>query len=203
MSAFASVVSPVETDRYRDNEVEEIAPYGSQKSSFHLSYKPRRALRPDPVLQPYFTRQQVPSSSRPSPVYASKFHAASPPLGAAPLFQRRAINIQERPEKKYLCPNCGRGFSQSQGLGRHIKDMHKSKQKCSHCSSFKFSRGRPYAYRNHLETHHPEIAVLEVRKRSSNHAKESLKPHVLVVGQPQSVRPLPSSFLVLTMTIRP
>ena len=199
MPTFESLASPVDTNRYRDNDVEAIALYGSQKGSCHPSYKPPRILRPDP---PYITSQQILSSSQTSTVYAGNYRATPPPLQVTPQLRIGAINTQERPKKKYLCPDCKRGFSQSQVLGRHIKDMHQLKRSCSHCLSFTFSRGRPYLYRNHLATHHPEVALLEVRQRGSRFATESVKPPVLGAYQDQGVRPLSSSLLVLAMTIR-
>lgn len=179
--AWMPAISQVGTNRYRDNEVEAIIPYGHQ-SSCQLSHQPRPKPRSHPVPESYFSERPIPagSLSRPSPVYASTNYSSSPPLQAAPRHRSRAGNAEERPEKKYWCSElgCRRGYTQPQGLGRHVKDVHETKDLCTHCLSqglsVPFSRGRPYLYRNHLKTQHREIALPEVRYKGSRYARESL-----------------------------
>jgi len=204
MRAFASVVTPVGTDRYQGNGVGAVISYNPQESSRQASYRPRRILRPGPVPRPYFDiRQPSLSSSRPPPVYASNFLTSSSPMQATPQHQSRAANTKKRPENKYSCDSCGSSFSQSQVLGRHIKDRHETKQTCLFCVSFTWSRGRPHLYREHLQTRHPQFAPPEVRQKGSRYAKEKLKPHVLSARYAKSVRPLPPYLLILTVIILP
>lgn len=187
-----------ETNRYRDNA---IIPYGLQSTSFQLSHRPRRKPR-YPVPDPYIGAKPMPSLSWSSPGYASTNYSSSPPLHAPPQPQSRAENAEGRTEKKYWCSRvgCGRGYTLPQVLGRHMKDMHDTKLSCSHCVSkgvsFMFSRGRPYVYRKHLESKHPEIAPKspEVRPKASRYAKESLNMGAM---QAHNVRPClhPISFL--------
>ncbi|KAH8991506.1 hypothetical protein EDB92DRAFT_660987 [Lactarius akahatsu] len=181
MRALASVVTPVSADGYQDNEVDAdaINPYGPQESNGQASYRLRRVLPPSPVFQPYFGTRQPSLSSRSPPVYASDFLAAHSPSQETPQHQSRAANTKKRREKKkYWCPGCKSGFSQSQVLGRHIKDKHETKQACSFCVSFTWSRGRPHLYREHLQIRHPQVVPSEILQKSLRHAKEKLKPHV-------------------------
>ncbi|KAH9057529.1 hypothetical protein EDB87DRAFT_1021684 [Lactarius vividus] len=147
--ALASVVTPIGADGYQANEVEAIDPYGPQESNYQVSYRPHPVLPPSPMLQPYFGTRQPSLSSRSPPVHASGFLAAHSPSQETPRHQSRAANTKKRREKKYWCPSCKSGFSQSQVLGRHIKDKHEAKQTCRHCVSFTWSKGRPYLYRKH------------------------------------------------------
>jgi hypothetical protein len=193
-------ISQVGTNVYRDNDVEGIVPHGLQ-SSCQLSHRPLRKPRSHPVPGPYFGPRPVPSLSPPSPVYASTNYFSSPPLQAAPQPQSRAENAEEPPEKKYWCsePGCGRGFTLPQVLGRHMKDMHETKESCSHCF-FTYSRGRPYVYRKHLARQHPEIDPPEVPQKDPRSAMEGSN---LGSRQAQSVRPIILSHLVLSMTVHP
>ncbi|KAH9011118.1 hypothetical protein EDB84DRAFT_1055351 [Lactarius hengduanensis] len=82
MRAFASVVTPVGTDGYRDKNVEAIIPYDPQGSSCQMSYEPRRILHSGLVPQPYFDTSQTSLPSRLPPAYASSFLAAYSPSQA-------------------------------------------------------------------------------------------------------------------------
>jgi hypothetical protein len=64
------------------------------------------------------------------------------------------ITVAEVPN---FCHPCGIGFTQAQVFRRHLKDKHEDKESCTHCSSFKWSRGRPHLYRRHLSLKHPEV----------------------------------------------
>ncbi|KAH9069451.1 hypothetical protein EDB83DRAFT_477646 [Lactarius deliciosus] len=59
-------------------------------------------------------------------------------------------------EEPNFCHLCGVSFTQRQVYRRHLKDKHEDKESCPHCSSFKWSRGRPHLYRKHLELKHPQ-----------------------------------------------
>ncbi|KAH9170774.1 hypothetical protein EDB89DRAFT_1234179 [Lactarius sanguifluus] len=194
MRAFASVVTPVWTDGYRDKNVEAIIPYNPQGSScqISMSYEPRRILHPGSVPQPYFDTSQTSLSSRSPPVYASDFLAAHSPSQETPQHQSRAENTKKQREKKYWCPGCRSGFSQSQVLGRHIKDKHETKQTCPICVSFTWSRGRPYLYREHLQMRHHLAVPPEVRQKGSRHAKEKLKPLVPSAKYAKSANYMPA-----------
>ncbi|KAN0141072.1 hypothetical protein V8E53_000828 [Lactarius tabidus] len=60
-----------------------------------------------------------------------------------------------------FCHLCSVSFTQPQVFRRHLKDKHEDKESCTHCSSFKWSRGRPYLYRRHLKLKHPEVTSSE------------------------------------------
>ena len=81
----------------------------------------------------------------------------APSSRQVPQSQNRNTGAMERREKKNWCSLCQREFSQLQVLSRHIKDKHKDKESCLYCSSFKWSQGRPYIYRNHLRVQHPQF----------------------------------------------
>lgn len=200
-TALMPAISQAATIRYRANDIDAITPNGLQ-SSCQLSHQPsRKPPYPGPVPEPYFGTAPIPSSSRPFPVYDTANYSSSPPLQAAMWLQSRATNAECRPEKKYRCSSCQRGFTQPQVLSRHVKDTHEAKESCPHClsqgSNFTFSKGRPYVYRKHLAKQHPEIAP---PKRASRYTKESSN---LGARQTQIVRPLPVSYFVLAMTAHP
>ncbi|KAI9433825.1 hypothetical protein H4582DRAFT_948970 [Lactarius indigo] len=172
---LVSVATPVGMDGCRDNYMEAMTPYGPQESSPQALYRPRRILPPSPVPQPYFGTSP---SSRSPPAYPSDFLAVHSSSQATPQHQSRAANTKKRPEKKYWCSSCRSGFSQSQVLGRHIKDKHETKRTCHHCKSFTWSGGRPHLYREHLQMQHPQLVLPEVGQKSSRHTKKRSKPHV-------------------------
>lgn len=62
-----------------------------------------------------------------------------------------------RNSKKYLCniPRCSSGFTQRQGLNRHVKDIHSRRIPCSYCSDFEWSEGRLYLFKSHFRKMHP------------------------------------------------
>jgi DNA-directed RNA polymerase subunit RPC12/RpoP len=160
MPPVASAVTPVGTIIYQDNDGEAITgtSYAPQESNRQASYRPPCLQRHGPVLQvrPFFYTRQ-PSSSWSSSVYAGNFLAPLPATRCP-----RAANTKKR---TYSCSSCGRGFSQSQVLRRHMKDKHKPQLTCPHCSSFTWSQGRPYLFRYHLQMQHPQIAPPEFRQR--------------------------------------
>ncbi|KAF8257593.1 hypothetical protein EI94DRAFT_1273836 [Lactarius quietus] len=74
--------------------------------------------------------------------------------------QNRTTNITATEEPNF-CHLCGVSFTQPQVFRRHLKDKHGNKESCTHCSSFKWSRGRPYLYRRHLKLKHPQFTSSE------------------------------------------
>ena len=192
--AWMPAISQSETNRYRYNDVEE-------ESSRQMPHRPRRKQRShSAVPEPYFGAKPIPPLSHPFPAYATTNYFSAPPLQAAPQLRSRAKNAEDQPEKKYRCSSCGKGFTQPQVLGRHVKDIHETKASCSHCLSFTFSRGRPYLYQKHLARDHPEIAPPEVQETASRDAGENQN---LGVRQAQCVRTIPLSHLVLSITVHP
>jgi hypothetical protein len=68
--------------------------------------------------------------------------------------QAADITVAEEPN---FCHLCCVSFMQLQVFCQHLKDKHEDKESCTHCSSFKWSRGRPHLYRRHLKLKHPEV----------------------------------------------
>jgi hypothetical protein len=68
------------------------------------------------------------------------------------------ITVAEEPN---FCRLCRVSFTQPQVFRRHLKDKHEDKESCTHCLSFKWSRGRPHLYRTHLKLKHPDITSSE------------------------------------------
>ena len=141
--------------------------YDSQKVT--MSHKARS---PSPQL--HSSLNHPPTSRMFLELISDLFSLDSPHLGQEEAFptiqfltsvlpvlpQRGSINAPVT-EQENRCPLCGIRFTQSQVLHRHIKDKHEDKESCAHCSYFRWSRGRPYTYRRHLQVKHPEYTVSE------------------------------------------
>ena len=67
--------------------------------------------------------------------------------------------------RRVYCPICYTSFTRSSVRNRHVKDIHEDKASCHYCPSFKWSRGRPHLYEDHLQLRHPEFASSEDRLR--------------------------------------
>lgn len=204
MHTPVSMAIPIDTNRYpADNAGMGAMSYGFQDSNSQTLNGSRCALPPEPEPQLRFGREQaILPPSRSSSVHLNGPLVASSISSIVPQSQSRSANTMERCEKKNWCSHCEIGFSQSQVLGRHIKDKHKTKDSCPLCTSFKWSRGRPYLYRKHLRIRHPEIPPPDVRQKGSKTPKESLKSQALSTRLDQSSRP-PSPFIhSLTMIVR-
>jgi hypothetical protein len=65
---------------------------------------------------------------------------------------------QRRTSKGNWCEECDIGFAQTQGLRRHVKDVHSPRQLCPLCD-FKCSPGRKYMLRKHFEANHAGAAL--------------------------------------------
>ncbi|KAI9433819.1 hypothetical protein H4582DRAFT_948865 [Lactarius indigo] len=78
----------------------------------------------------------------------------TPPTTSIHQSQTTNVTMGEEPN---FCHPCGVSFTQRQVFRRHLKDKHEDKESCPHCSSFKWSRGRPHLYRKHLELNHPQF----------------------------------------------
>ena len=97
-------------------------------------------------------RDQWPSAERTN---------ASAYMSPSTSIQNNGTNITVVEE--HFCPLCQVRFTQSQTLRRHLKDKHEDKMSCTHCLSFKWSRGRPHLYRRHLAVKHPQFSPSEDR----------------------------------------
>ncbi len=125
---------------------------------------------------------------------------STPP--GVPQCQGLAGDMRKRSERKYWCTDCGTGCTQSQVLGRHIKDKHETKQSCPFCS-FTWSRGRPHLYRKHLQMRHPQITPPEVQRKGFKVRQGTFRPHAkrtVRITNPKSL-PLPLCLLAPTMTV--
>lgn len=69
---------------------------------------------------------------------------------------RRAASVKGGAKRQYTCNICLKTYSQSQGVRRHQREVHKATL-CTYCLSFEW--GRPYRLREHLEKQHPEVDV--------------------------------------------
>ena len=99
------------------------------------------------------TFSQVPSSVETFPASAT--------------IQQTRTNMTKAEEPNF-CHLCGVSFTQPQVFRRHLKDKHEDKESCTHCLSFKWSRGRPHLYRRHLKLKHPQFTFSENRRRKGS-----------------------------------
>ncbi|KAH9170768.1 hypothetical protein EDB89DRAFT_1233879 [Lactarius sanguifluus] len=106
------------------------------------------------------------AESEPSPEVQNSID--TPPTNSIQQSQTTNARMGEEPN---FCHLCGVGFTQRQVYRRHLKDKHEEKESCPHCSSFKWSRGRPHLYRTHLELKHPLFTSSEGRptRRTRKH----------------------------------
>ena len=129
--------------------------FGSQPSSpnyFRPSPDAMRQCRAPPTrvenTMPDFSCDQPQRSSElggePTAAFSTGHTASSSQLaGICAAHQRR-----------YSCQDCGKGYTQPQGLTRHRREMHE-RRSCIYCLDFEW--GRRYRLRKHLETQHPEL----------------------------------------------
>jgi hypothetical protein len=62
-------------------------------------------------------------------------------------------DMREAIRRPYCCDTCGKIFSQLQGINRHYREKHDPRL-CLFCD---VEWSRPYQYRDHLKTHHPDV----------------------------------------------
>lgn len=172
---LAIMAAPIDEIRHPANNVGVVVSYKFQNSIPQALKRPRCTRPPKQASpsQPGFDLGQgiaPPSSARPYN------HLTEPSIQSrVPQSQSQSAHAMERHDKKTWCSVCEVDFSQSQVLSRHKKDKHSAKKSCSFCPSFKWSKGRPYLYRNHMRMRHPEIP-LPVRLKNSKKSKKPLKP---------------------------
>ncbi|KAI9433815.1 hypothetical protein H4582DRAFT_2184919 [Lactarius indigo] len=114
--------------------------------------------------------QELEAASTEPVSQAIRFSIKTPPvLPALP----QSGSIAAVAGKENSCRLCGTHFTQSQVLNRHMKDKHQDKGSCPHCSNFKWSRGRPYLYRKHLQEKHSGLMSSEDPPRGTCKAQVS------------------------------
>ena len=166
MRTHTSTAIPFDTNQYPVNNAGVVVDScgfqdaGNNPKAFN---GPRCEPPPGSTLRPCFgPRQTILLPSLSSSVHPNNPLVASSISSGLPRSQYRSANAAERCEKKTWCSLCETDFSQPQVLGRHKKDKHEIKESCLYCTSFKWSRGRPYLYRKHLRTRHAQIPLPEV-----------------------------------------
>jgi hypothetical protein len=75
-------------------------------------------------------------------------------ISRGPTSLGRSPSALEATKGPYTCKDCGKGYTQSQGLSRHRREMHKPKL-CTLCGTFKW--GRRYLLKRHVKRDHPEL----------------------------------------------
>ena len=167
MPAPASTVVLVGTNRYPTDSIAAV-PYDYLKSSPDscrsvnlLPFPTTPPIRPSPK-QPSLSPSQSPSA------HSDDLVSVSSQLPADPQYQSQSTSTMERPEMKTWCSACNIGFSQQQVLRRHFKDKHEAKNRCQFCTSFTWSRGRPYLYRNHLRVRHSSSPIPVFERSAQN-----------------------------------
>ena len=90
--------------------------------------------------------------------------------------------MREAAERPFRCNTCGKRFKQTQGRNRHYREKH-DPDLCLLCD---VEWGRPYQYRDHLETHHPDVDPDTImgktegsRRRAASFARHASQQQVL------------------------
>jgi hypothetical protein len=73
---------------------------------------------------------------------------------AAP--SNRSACIRKAARRWYSCKDCGRRYTQPQGLRRHRNETHES-ELCIFCLTFQW--GRRYKLKRHIQDKHPELNI--------------------------------------------
>jgi hypothetical protein len=88
-----------------------------------------------------------------------------------------AASVNGSAKRQYACDICFKTYSQSQGVRRHQREVHKATL-CTYCLSFEW--GRPYRLREHLEKQHPEVDVdLALKEATGKRLKARRNPRSL------------------------
>ncbi|KAH9024148.1 hypothetical protein EDB85DRAFT_2277667 [Lactarius pseudohatsudake] len=183
-----SMAIQIDANRYpADNTGTGVGSCGFQDSGSQALDESRCAPPPEPERQLHFDRGQVTlASSLPPTVQLNGPLVASSIPTSVPQSQGRIADTTERCAKKTWCSLCKIGFSQSQVLSRHKKDKHELKESCSFCTSFKWSRGRPYLYKKHLRMRHFQNTPPNDRQKGSKAHKGNMKPQALAQNNSQA-----------------
>jgi hypothetical protein len=128
------------------------------QSTIHTTNRPSNHCG---TIGPYppFGHRSMPPSFR-SASHRRHHTTAVPPVSSS------QVSAPRRIPKKYRCEACPLGFAQRQGLQRHCKDVHGSRQLCPRCGDFEWSLGRKYTLRKHFEAMHPGVALPEILQRT-------------------------------------
>ena len=136
---------------------------GSHTVASHLSL-PVSPSSPERLANVFTVNSQqlrnVAIESEMSPEAPSSVETTNPASSTTRQDRTADITLAEVPN---FCHLCRVSFTQPQVFHRHLKDKHEDKESCTRCSSFKWSRGRPYLYRRHLRLKHPEVTSSEDR----------------------------------------
>ena len=115
-------------------------PYSPFEMAFDLPVPP--ALHSIPLPLPIQRREERGLQGRP--------HRSQRNVAAS--FKQPAV-MRKNIERSFWCYTCRKGFTRRPGLNRHHRETHNP----SLCILCGFEWGRPYQYRDHLKTHHPEV----------------------------------------------
>ncbi|KAI0291338.1 hypothetical protein B0F90DRAFT_1671561 [Multifurca ochricompacta] len=80
-----------------------------------------------------------------------------PPSLKGALPQNRGAKRNQTAGKRFQCTSCGSHYKQPQGLNRHKRDNHKSKERCDVCLDFMWRGGRLYTYKKHVLKKHESL----------------------------------------------
>lgn len=163
-----SMASPIDMNRHPANNAGVVMPYDPQDSNSQSLNGLLSAPPPESAPQPCLglVAAILPPNN---------YLIVSPMPSRAPQSQSRSANATGQCEKKNWCSLCELHFSQPQVLSHHMKDKHEDKESCVFCSSFKWSRGRPYLY-SHLRMQHPKIPLTEDRRKGPKTPKVNSIP---------------------------
>ncbi|KAI0290661.1 hypothetical protein B0F90DRAFT_582754 [Multifurca ochricompacta] len=81
----------------------------------------------------------------------------TPPSLKSALPQNRGAKRNQTAGKRFQCTSCGSHYKQPQGLNRHKRDNHKSKEQCDVCPDFMWRGGRLYTYKKHVLKKHESL----------------------------------------------
>jgi hypothetical protein len=210
VNATANTLLPPDTDEYSTNfphrptqyaitlETTSVLPHQQSSSSRSHTIANHLSLSPSSPgsLSDIFTlnSQQwqnvaiVNSETSPEVPRSAEMDPASTSI------QQDRTTVTEEPN---FCHLCNISFTQSQVFRRHLKDKHEDKESCTHCSSFKWSRGRPHLYRTHLKLQHPDVTSSEdlpqrTRKlKTTAGARQRNIPNIKTEATPVSLFPRP------------
>ena len=81
--------------------------------------------------------------------------------------------MREAPERPYSCDDCGKRYSQRQGVSRHRQKAHNNPHSCC-VLPCKFKWYRPDLYRAHLEKRHSDVNPDEVLGKRAGSRRRSM-----------------------------
>ena len=158
MHNAVSMALPIDMNQHPASNVGVVMPYDPQDRNSQLLNGPLSAPSPKPAPQPCLGLMAV--------IMPPNDYLIVPSMPSrASQSRSTSANAMGQCEKKNQCSLCKLHLSQPQVLSRHMKDKHEDKESCLFCSSFKWSQGRPYLFRYHLQMRHPQISLPEVQQK--------------------------------------